>query len=183
MDPGWLYYLWALLLVIACGLAWATNLFALPGNWIIVGLAAVFAFFLPAAEGGGITWWMVLALIVLATVGEIVEFFAGAAGAAKQGASRRSVVLAIVGTVAGSIAGAMVSLPVPLIGPVLGAIGGGAAGAFVGAYVGEIWKGRTSEQGVAVGQGALIGRLLGTLGKLIVGGVMFVVVAVDAFVG
>jgi uncharacterized protein YqgC (DUF456 family) len=181
VHAEWLYYLWVLLLVIANALAWATNLFSLPGNWIIVALTAWFAFALPVHDGRGISWWIVAVVVVLAIVGEIIEFFAGAAGAASQGASRRSVVLALVGTLVGSIAGAIVGLPITLVGSVLAALGGGAAGAFIGAYAGEISKGRTAQHSAAVGQGALIGRLIGTLGKLIVGGVMFAVVAVDAF--
>ncbi len=36
MDTAWIYYVWALLLVITCGVAWMLSLVSLPGNWIIV---------------------------------------------------------------------------------------------------------------------------------------------------
>jgi hypothetical protein len=89
--------------------------------------------------------------------------------------------LAIVGTVVGSIAGAVLGVPIPVIGSVIGALGGGALGAFAGAYLGETWVGKTPDESFAVGQGAFIGRLLGTIGKLAIGAVMVVVVAVDIF--
>ena len=37
----WLYYTLALLLICGGGLCWLSNLFSLPGNWILLGLAAV----------------------------------------------------------------------------------------------------------------------------------------------
>ena len=39
MD-AWLYYLWATVLVVACGAAWLMTLFSVPGNWLIAGFAA-----------------------------------------------------------------------------------------------------------------------------------------------
>ena len=90
-------------------------------------------------------------------------------------------ILAVVGTIVGSLCGAMIALPIPLVGPILGALGGGAFGAFGGAFLGETWKGKTSDESLAIGKAALIGRLLGTFGKLLVGAVMFMIVAVDAF--
>ena len=44
---AWLYYIWAIALVVACGLAWLTTLVAFPGNWLIVGCAALFAWLVP----------------------------------------------------------------------------------------------------------------------------------------
>ena len=93
-----------------------------------------------------------------------------------SGASRRALVLAVLGTIAGSVLGATAGLPVPVVGPILCALGGAALGAFAGAYLGETWKGRNAEQSLAVGKGAFIDRLLGTVGKLAAGVVMLVVV-------
>ena len=57
---------------------------------------------------------------------------------------------------------------------------GGAAGAFAGAYLGEMWKGRTEDERIAAGQGAFVGKIWGTLGKLACGAVIVAIVAVDA---
>src|SRR6476659_7672288 len=125
----WIYYLWALLLIFACGLAWLTTLVALPGNWLIAGCSAVFAWLVHPDSGRGITWTTVAVLAGLAVLGEIVEFAAGAAGAAKQGASKRGVALAMIGAVVGSVAGIAIGLPIPGVGCIVKARIGGAAGA------------------------------------------------------
>jgi uncharacterized protein len=176
------YYLCVLVLLVAMAGAWFANVFALPGNWLIVGLAALFAIIFPVSAGRGIHWETVGAGAVLALIGEVIEVTAGAAGAKRSGASRRSMLLALLGTMVGSLLGAFATIPIPIVGPILGAVGGGAVGAFAGAYVGETALGRSTEQSFAAGKGALIGRLLGTAGKLVIGVVVFVVFAVDALI-
>jgi uncharacterized protein YqgC (DUF456 family) len=181
MDVDWVYYLWALLLVAGSILAWLLNLVALPGNWIVVGLAALFAWLLPVQAEQGMSWTTVAVLLGLAVLGEVIEFVAGAAGAAKQGASRRAIALSIVGAIMGSIVGLVIGTPIPIIGSLVMAVLGGAAGAFAGAYVGEVWKGRAEQERMAAGRGAFFGRIWGTVGKLAVGAVMLAIVAWDAF--
>jgi uncharacterized protein YqgC (DUF456 family) len=180
MD-AWIYYLWSLLLIFACVLAWLTTLVALPGNWLIAGCAALFAWLVPHDPGRSITWTTVAVLAGLAVLGEIIEFAAGAAGAAKQGASKRGVGLAMIGAVIGSVVGIAIGLPIPFLGSFVMALLGGAAGAFFGAYLGEAWKGRPHVARVAAGRGAFAGRIWGTVGKLSVGAVMIVIVVWYAF--
>jgi uncharacterized protein YqgC (DUF456 family) len=179
MNP-WLYYTLAVLVLFAGGLCWLSNLFSLPGNWILLALVALFAWLVPHTAGRGVAWTTVGVMAALAVLGEIVEFIAGAAGAAKQGASRRSIWLSLLGAVVGSIAGATAGLPIPVIGSIAGALLGGSAGAFGGAYLGELWSERTHSQGVAVGKAAFLGRLWGTLGKFAIGAAMLAIAAVDA---
>jgi uncharacterized protein YqgC (DUF456 family) len=182
VDPAWVYYPSAVLLLVLCMGAWLTTLLTVPGNWIVVGLAAAFAWLFPSAAGRGITWTTVFLLIGIAVIGEIIEFVAGAAGAAKQGASRRAVVLSIGGAMAGSMLGLAVGTPVPIVGSFVMALLGGAAGAFAGAYVGESWKGRGEEERIAAGKGAFVGRLWGTVGKLAAGAIMLAILAWDVLV-
>jgi uncharacterized protein YqgC (DUF456 family) len=181
MESTWLYYFLAILLLLASTVAWLTTLVTLPGNWIIVGCAALFAWLVPKAAGQGITWNSVFWLIGLAVLGEVVEFGAGAAGAAKHGASKRGVALSMIGAIVGSILGLTAGLPIPFLGPFIGALVGGAGGAFFGAYIGESWKGRPESERVAVGRGAFAGRIWGTVGKLAIGAVMLAILAWDAF--
>jgi len=183
MDFEIVYVVWAVLLILINLAAWFATLFSLPGNWVMLISTGLFAFCYPAGGIGerGISWTLVAVLAGLAVLGEVIEFSAGAAGAAKLGCSRRGMVLAVLGTVVGSIIGVMIGVPVPLVGSILGALGGGALGAFLGAYLGEIWKGRTSDEGLAVGKAALLGRLLGTAAKLIVGAIMVVLSTTAAF--
>jgi uncharacterized protein YqgC (DUF456 family) len=174
-------YLWASLLLVANGAAWASTLFMVPGNWLIVLFAALYVWLLPAGYDPRVSWYAVGAALLLAVVGEVIEFTAGAAGAKKVGGSRRGMALAMVGAIAGSIGGAALAAPLPVVGPIIGALVGGMAGTFAGAYAGEAWAGKLHADRVGVGRGAAIGRLLGTAGKLFVGLVMIVVIAIDSF--
>jgi|694.fasta_scaffold04128_10 uncharacterized protein YqgC (DUF456 family) len=174
------YYLWVLLLALANSSAWLANIISLPGNWLIVVFAAIYAYFLPEENGQGLGWWSVAFLCALAAIGEVVEFAAGAAVAGKRGGSRRGMALAVIGTMGGSILGAVISLPIPIIGPVIGALLGGALGAYSGAVAGEMWKGKTFEEGSHIGEGAAIGKLLGTAGKLCIGALMVVFATIDS---
>ena len=171
------------LLVIA---SWVLNALSLPGNWGIVLIGVLTALFVPATfteqENARmlLDWPTVIGLLVLAIVGEILEGFAAAAGVAKQGASKRSMALSLVGTMAGSVAGVAVGVPVPIIGPLLGALLGGAVGAFAGAYFGEAWKGVANhDERVAVGSAAFSGKIAGTSAKILVGAIMCLAFAVS----
>lgn len=172
-------YLWATLLLLLNLLAWGSTLFTAPGNWLILVFSFVYALVLPDEAHPNLTWWVLGIALGLAVLGELWEFLAGAAGAAKRGGSRRGAVLAIVGSMVGSILGAMLGAPLPVAGPMLGALFGGAAGAFVGAYFGE--RSRTHEDRVHIGKGALWGRLFGTAGKLVCGLIMVVLITIDSF--
>jgi uncharacterized protein YqgC (DUF456 family) len=180
---AWLYYTLAIGLVAAGSVCWMSNLFSLPGNWALLGVTALFAWLVPHDGPRGVTWNTVWILLALATAGEIIEFAAGGAGAAKRGASRRSIWLSLIGALVGSVGGAIVGLPIAVIGSPIAALLGGAAGAFVGAYVGEIWAKRPGGHSFEVAQGAFVGRLWGTVGKFAVGAVMLGVTAVDALLG
>ena len=180
IDIGYIF--WVIVLLAGATIAWATNFLSLPGNWIMIGLAALFAAGMDSFNApGGVNWNALILLGLIAFGGEVLEFIAGAMGASKSGGSRRAVALAIVGTIIGSFAGAIMGVPVPVFGPLIGALLGAGAGAFLGAYLGEMWKTGSIDKSVAVGQGAAIGRVLGTMGKILIGLVMIVVLAVQAF--
>ncbi len=174
-------YVWATILLMFNLTAWLSTMLTLPGNWLLVLFTGIYVAFLPEGMEPRISWTVAIFVLVLAILGEIIEFFAGAHGAAKQGGSRRGIVLAILGAIVGSMTGAIVSLPIPIIGPLIGALVGGALGSFAGAWIGEHGTGRTSAERYAIGQGAMLGRLLGTVGKLVIGVIMLVLVTLDSF--
>ncbi len=176
----WIYYLSACFLLVFNLIALASSLLMIPGNWIVVCCTALFAYVFPASEGHGVSWSVVGIAFVLAVLGEIIEFAASAAGAAKEGASRRSAALSLVGALIGSLIGAVIAVPVPILGPIIGALAGGCIGAFGGAYVGERWKGRTLEDGMTVGRAAMWGRLFGTIGKFTLGAIMVALITIDS---
>jgi uncharacterized protein len=184
MNAYWYYTLAVLLVLLNIG-ALLTNLLTLPGNWFIAGMTVLFAFFVHPASGGGISYWSAGVVVGLAFLGELIEFAAGAAGAAKSGGSRRGMILSVAGAMAGSIAGTVIMsflIPIPVIGTLIGAVGGGALGAFGGAYAGEAWKGKPDDERMAVSMAAMAGRVFGTVGKLGIGAIMVVVTTAAAFV-
>jgi uncharacterized protein YqgC (DUF456 family) len=176
-----MYYLTVLLFAIGLTGAWALNLFSLPGNWFMVGLCAIFAYFCPELEGSGqgVGWSVVIAAAVIALAGEILETVAGAAGIAKGG-SKRGALLAMVGSFIGSLLGATIGIPIPGIGSLVGALVFAAAGATVGAVIGETWKGSDMPKSVEIGKAAFWGRLFGTAAKIMAGSIILAVAVVAA---
>lgn len=172
-------YVAATLLLIANLVAWASTLFGLPGNWFVVLLAAAYAWLMHDSSPH-LSWTAVAVAGGLAVLGEVVETFAGVPGVKRLGGSRRGMLLSVVGTIVGSLAGAAVGVPLPVIGSLVGAVGGGALGAFVGAYLGEVSAGRLHSDRMQIGKAAVVGRLWGTAGKLVLGIVMVILVAADS---
>ncbi len=168
---------YALLLLVVLSAAWLLTVLGMPGNWLMVAVAACYAWLVPADSAAAIGWGVVLAVALLAALGELLEALAGVFGAAKAGGSKRAAVLALAGSLAGGIVGMAIGLPIPLVGPLLGAVLAAGLGALSGAMVGELWKGRRMNQSWQVGKGAFWGRLLGTLAKVMVGSIMLVVLA------
>ena len=172
--PLWLAFVVALL---AC---WALTLFALPGNWLIVLVAALVAWLAPEESRLRIAPAVLAMLVVLALVGEAFEFAAGSVATRRAGGTRRGAVAALLGAFIGACAGAVIGVPIPIVGSAVAAVLGGAFGALVGAMLGEAHAGRSGEQSWRVGLAAFWGRLCGTLGKAIVGGLMVVIAALAA---
>lgn len=156
-------------LVLFCLIAWGLNLIALPGNWLAVAAIAMYAWIGPEEGRTSISWWILVAVFLIAVIGELLEFAAGALGAKRAGASRRTTVLAIVGSVAGALLGAVIGVPIPVVGPILAAVLFGAFGATAGAMFGEWTDGKSWRDSWTVGHAAFWGRLLGTLGKVAAG--------------
>ena len=111
----------------------------------------------------------------MAMLTEGLEFALGAAGSRHAGTSRRAAALAIVGSLVSGIIGTV--LPVLIIGILIGAC----LGAFAGSLLGDLWAGRPLFPGVEAGWGAAVGQFWGTVSKLAVGGIIVIVLALDAF--
>jgi uncharacterized protein YqgC (DUF456 family) len=167
---------WAVVLFLLLLICWATNLFGLPGNWAMILAAAVYWWFMPPEIRVNFHWGVLIALAVLAGLGELIELVAGAAGATKAGGSKRGAALALLGSLSGGVLGLFVGLPIPVVGQIAAALIFASLGAMGGAMLGEHWKGREFEEGLKIGQAAFWGRLFGTLGKFACGAVMLVVV-------
>jgi uncharacterized protein len=158
-----------LLLVNAVGVVLV--LLQLPGTWLMLGATAVLAWW--RWEHGLITIWALATLVVLAILGEVVEFLGPALGATQAKSSKRAAVLAVVGGVTGAIVGTVVLAFLPVLGTLIGAVVG--SGLF--SMLGDLWAGREMELAWRGGKGAAIGRFWGALGKLMIAVAMWVVVA------
>jgi uncharacterized protein YqgC (DUF456 family) len=165
----WVYY--AILAVfLICGLV--LNVVTLPGNWLILLATLIYGWRTDWAHAGLKTG---IALFVLATIGEIVEFFAAGAATGKVGGSKWGTVCAIVGGLLGGIF-LTALIPIPVFGTLIGVL----VGTFLGAAAGEMISGKTFDKSMLIGAVATKGRLYGTLLKLGFGIIMFILALVAA---
>lgn len=152
----------------------------LPGNWLMVLSTLLVAWWQwdAAAHGGPALFHLatLIAVVALAVLGEVLEFFAGVAGAKRAGGTRKGAIGALVGGIGGAIAGTLF-IPIPVLGSLLGACGG----AGLGACLFELSAGRRIEEATRAGVGAGRGRLMGTLYKIFVGVAIWLIVAIAAF--
>jgi uncharacterized protein YqgC (DUF456 family) len=158
----------------------------LPGGWIMLALAGLVEyadrFYLPSESRQTFEWWVLIACVVLLLIGEAIEFFAGVAGAAKGGASRRG----MIGSLVGGIVGVFLFTPffsiVPVVGTIVGALIGALLGTFLGALVGE-WSAEETglKQTMKPALGATIGRVVGTASKMGITIAIWLVLTICAF--
>ncbi len=147
--------------------ALAVIIVGLPGAWIILIEALVFA--LVTDFDKGIGWYDLLALLALAGTGELLEFLITARGAQKEGGSWKSMLAAIVGGIVGAL---VVNGFIPVIGAVLGAF----LGAYAGAYLQTYLEHRDKERARQIALGAFKGRIGGALSKISVGVAMVAII-------
>jgi uncharacterized protein YqgC (DUF456 family) len=149
----------------------------LPGTWLMVVSTVLVAWWRwDATPAPMFTLGPLIVIAVLALIGELLEFGAGVVGTKVAGGSKRSAVGALVGTLVGGIIGTF-AIPVPLLGSLIGAC----LGAALGAWGVELVGGRPMRESLKSGAGAGVGRLAGTLVKLVAGALIWLVVAVAAF--
>ena len=157
---------------------WLATVLGLPGNWLLVITAAAIAGIVPTDWTCHVSWMVVGILAVLAALGELIEFIAGAIGVGKTGGSKRAAALALVGSLVGAVIGFFIGLPIPVIGSLIASILFSGLGAAIGAILGQLWLDKNWDKTIKVGFGAFWGRLLGTLGKAICGALMVAVLLI-----
>lgn len=167
-------YLWALGLVLFNTAAAGLNLLGLPGNWLMIAATALVAWI--NSSKGMIGPGVIIIIIVLAVAGELIEFLSGFLAARGGGAGRRGSWGALLGGIAGGIIGTF-TIPIPLFGSLLGV----AAGACAGAILAETSGGTVVRRAVNAGMWAGAGSCMGTFTKLLLGIVIWAVVAIAAF--
>lgn len=183
MEVTWaMEIVWAVGLVLLCLFAWLLNLISLPGNWLAVALVVGYVWLGPETGRGAIGYGVAGLVFGLALLGEIVEFIAGALGASRAGASRKSTIYAVIGSMAGALLGGVMGVPIPIVGSLVAALLFGALGATAGAMYGEWTDGKGWQESWTVGHAAFWGRLFGTLGKIAAGGGILAAVLVAVLV-
>jgi uncharacterized protein YqgC (DUF456 family) len=130
----------------------------LPGLWVQVGALALYGWLTGFQTVGAAS---MIAVLVLAGIGETAEFVLGGRYARRAGGGRR----AEWGAVLGGVAGAVVGLPLPILGSVVGAF----VGSFAGAALLELTRGRGTVPALKVGWGAFVGRIVATALKAAIG--------------
>jgi len=165
-------YLWITLLLALNVFSLILTLFALPGNWFIVITTSLFAWW--QWDNKVFSIYTLIAIAVLAFLGEVVEFFAGAGGAKRAGAGWLGAIAAIFGAIFGAILGTLV---LPLFGTILGAC----IGAGLAATVVELALGKTPDASLRSGFGASLGHLIGSTVKFAIGVAIWLIVAIAAF--
>ncbi|MFW6163105.1 MAG: DUF456 domain-containing protein [Planctomycetota bacterium] len=167
-------YLWASLLVLV-NLVWLSLVvFQFPGNWLMVATTSLVA------------WWQwdermiglgpLVAAVVLALLGEFLEFTSGMRGAKKRGGNFKTSLGVLGGAILGAVLGTAL-IPIPLVGSLVG-LGGGAC---LGAWIVEMARGKKSHEALHIGVGAGVGQLTGTVSKLACGVAIWLIIAVAAF--
>jgi len=132
----------AILIMVAA--LFATPL-GLPGNWIMIAVLAVAAYF------GQVGALIIITATLLAGIAEIVEFMLVRKLSLRYGGSRR----AFWGAIAGGIAGVVIGLPVPVAGSIVA----GFLGSFLGAGAVTWVETRSMDSAGRVGWGVLLGRM------------------------
>ncbi len=162
-------YLVFILFLIVALVGLISLIFGFPGTFIILADSLLYGWY-----GGfkDITYKVILILIILAIVGEVVEYGLGILGAKKRGATKSAIIASIVG----GIAGAIIGMPF-LFG--IGSIIGAFLGAFGGAFLLEYLQGKGVDQAIESGWGALLGRVGGAISKGFIGIMMIVITIVS----
>lgn len=137
----------SLALLVMCGGLLGSVLPGLPGTPLVL-IAAIVHRLCFGATGASTTVLVVLTGLTLLSL--LFDFLASVLGAKKFGATWRGAT----GAVVGGVIGLFFSLPGIIIGP------------FVGATLFEMLGGREFKKAAQAGAGAMLGLLLGAIGKL-----------------
>jgi uncharacterized protein len=162
------------ILILLNALCLVLVVFGIPGNWIMVILTCLFAWWqwdARAFSGGTL-----IGIAVLALMGELIEFLAGMVGARRSGTSWQGSIAAIFGAMLGALVGTF-AIPIPLVGTLVGASVG--AGATV--WVVETLRGQRIDRSLQRALHAGMGQIVGTSSKMAVGVLIWLVIAIAAF--
>jgi uncharacterized protein len=139
--------------------------FGLPGTAVILGSTLLFA--VATRFHAGVTVNLLILMSILTVVAETADNWLMALGARKYGASRGSIWMSFLGGILGAVVfGPLLVWFLGFLGPFLGAF----VGAFLSVVLYEYFKTRKNPgEAVRAGWGAVLGRFLGLLLKMMIG--------------
>ncbi len=143
------------------------HILSLPANWVLLGGILLWSWTHPELNLG-LSFF--LPLIAIAVLGEAIEFASQYIGGKKYGATGKGNLGAFIGAIIGAIACAPFFFG-------LGALFGAVGGAYFGCFVFERIHGRPADEAWRAAKGAMLGRVLGLIVKIGLGGVMFAMAA------
>src|SRR5262245_12746172 len=110
-----------------------------------------------------ISYLALVALLILTVLSMVLDFLGSLLGAKKLGATWRG----MTGAILGAIVGLFFNIPGLILGPI------------IGAFLFELLGGREWRESAKAGAGALLGMLLGTVGRVVCCVLMIVVFSVS----
>ncbi|MBI4412299.1 MAG: DUF456 domain-containing protein [Deltaproteobacteria bacterium] len=143
-----------------------------PGTWLMVVVSFVYSL-IADFQTGKSDFGILFVVILLAVVGEVLEFGIGVWGGKKMSVSNRTIVASLIG----GVLGAFIGVPVLLIGSILGLF----AGVFAGAFLSEILEKRDWRKGLQGALACFFSRITAMFVKTGIGFVMVVYLLVKTF--
>ncbi len=137
----------------------------LPGAWLIFSSAALYSLFYNFTPGKT-DFWTLLILLLIASLGEILEFLVSVWGGKKLKVSNGALIASIIG----GLIGAVVGVPVFLIGSLLGLL----LGVFLGALVYEFLVEKDFSKALKAALAVFFSRLVASFMKTCLALGMFV---------
>ncbi|MDD5011529.1 MAG: DUF456 family protein [Phycisphaerae bacterium] len=165
-------YFWLILLAIVNAFWLALGFFALPGNWLMIITTILFALW----QRSIFSVYTIIAAVILAIIGEIIEFLAGAGGAKAAGGGKNTMAAAIIGAILGAILGTVL-IPIPILGTLLGA----SIGASLAVLIAERKSGKELKPSLKTAAGTGLGQIFGTGAKILVGLAIWLLFTIAAF--
>ena len=159
-----------ILFYVAMGIGAIMILFGLPGIWVIWISIAIFAF---AANFNTTDWHVVVLTLIMALLGEVIEFFVGVVGSKKLQVSNGAIVASIIG----GIIGAVIGFPIFLIGSILGMF----AGVFLGAFIWEWVQSQEIMASLKKASAATFSRVVSIFAKFSIALIMIAYVTLKIF--
>jgi len=139
----------------------------IPGNFMAVGFLLLHKIIFHE----GVSWFFIIAGLILALLGEGVESVMGVVGARRYGATKWGMAAAFAGSLVGAVIGTAL---LPVAGTLLGIFAGG----FILTFLVESFLVRQGvEKGFRAGAGTLLGRVISTAFKYSVGFILLLFMA------